>query len=204
MRRWIVLFAALALAACDSATRPVRPVEAADLGLLQAHILSIFAKYDAAFAPLVPAETSFVAVQGQPADILVRFQGEGDPVLEFKLSSSSLLAYPNGTPIAPGDTVRITIGKDSQGRILFYFGPSGLTFSPLSPASLTLWYGHANPDVNGDGVVNATDALLESEFALYKQELLTDPFVSIPSLNLTGVQAIQASVLGFTGFSVGD
>ncbi len=204
MRRWIVLFATLALAACDSATRPVRPAGAADLGVLQAHILSIFARYDTAFAPLVPAETSFVAVQGQSADLLVRFQGQGDPVLEFKLSSSSLLDYPDGRPIAPGDTVRITISKDPEGRILFQFGPSGLTFNPLSPASLTLWYAHANPDVNGDGVVNATDALLESEFGIFKQELLTDPFVAIASLNLTSVQTVQASVLGFTGFSVGD
>ncbi len=204
MRRWIVLLAALALAACDSATGPAHPAAAPGREALGSNLLSIVARYDTAFAPLVPAETSFVAVQGQPADFLVRFQGQGDPVLEFQLSSSSLLAYPNGLPIGPGQSVKITISKDLQGRILFYFSPSGLTFNPLSPAQLTIWYNHANPDVNGDGVVNATDALLESEFGLYKQELLTDPWLSIPSLNLTGSQAIQASVFGFTGFSVGD
>ncbi len=204
MRRWIVLSAALALAACDSATRPVSPAGTADLGLLQTQVLSIFARYDTAFAPLVPAETSFVAVQGQPVDFVERFQGQGDPVLEFKLSSSSLLAYPNGMPIAPGDTVRITISKDPQGRILFYFSPSGLTFNPLSPASLTVWYAHDNPDLNGDGVVDATDALLASELGIFEQELLTDPWLSIPSLNLTSAQTVQAWVLGFTGFSVGD
>ncbi len=202
MRRWIIVRAALALAACDSATGPARPRASADLS--GSKVLSIFARYDTTFAPLVPAETSFVAVQGQPVDFVERFQGQGDPVLEFKLSSSSLLAYPNGMPIAPGDTVRITISKDPQGRILFYFSPSGLTFNPLSPASLTIWYTHANPDVNGDGVVNATDALLASEFGIYEQELLTDPWLSIPSLNLTGGQTVQAWVLGFTGFSVGD
>ncbi len=202
MRRWIVLLAALAVAACDSATGPARPGATADL--LGTKLLSIFARYDATFAPLVPAETSFVAVQGQPADFVVRFQGQGDPVLEFTLSSGSLLTYPDGTPIAPGDTVRITIDKDAQGRILFRFSPSGLTFNPLSPATLRVWYTHANPDVNGDGVVNATDALLEVQFGIYKQELLTQPWLSIPSLNLTGAQTVTASVLGFTGFSVGD
>ncbi len=202
MRRWIIVLAALALAACDSATGPARPRASADLS--GSKVLSIFARYDTTFAPLVPAETSFVAVQGQPVDFVERFQGQGDPVLEFKLSSSSLLAYPNGMPIAPGDTVRITISKDPQGRILFYFSPSGLTFNPLSPASLTVWYTHANPDVNGDGVVDATDLLLASEFGIFEQELLTDPWLSIPSLNLTSAQTVQAWVLGFTGFSVGD
>ncbi len=202
MRRWIILFAALAVAACDSATRPTRPTGGADLS--GSTLLSLFARYDTAFAPLVPAETSFVAVQGQAVDFVERFQGQGDPVLEFKLSSSSLLAYPDGTLIAPGDTVRITIDKDPQGRILFHFSPSGLSFNALSPASLTIWYTHANPDVNGDGVVNATDALLEAEFGIYKQELLTDPWLSIPTINLTGSQTVQAAILGFTGFSVGD
>ncbi len=202
MRRWIVLLTALALAACDSATGPARPGATADL--TGTKLLSVFARYDTAFAPLVPAETSFVAVQGQAVDFVERFQGQGDPVLEFKLSPSSLLAYPNGAPIAPGDTVRITISKDPQGRILFYFSPSGLTFNPLAPANLTVWYVHDNPDVNGDGVVNATDALLASEFGLFEQELLTDPWLSIPSLNLTGSQTVTAAILGFTGFSVGD
>ncbi len=202
MRRWIVILAALALAACDSATGPVRPTASPSLSGSQ--LLSLFARYDTTFGPLVPAETSFVAVQGQPVDFVERLEGPGDPVLELKLSSSSLLAYPNGLPITAGDTVRITISKDPQGRILFYFSPSGLTFNPLSPASLTIWYTHANPDVNGDGVVNATDALLESEFGIFKQELLTDPWLSIPSINLTSTQSVQAAVLGFTGFSVGD
>ncbi len=202
MRRWMLVLALLALAACDGATGPSRP-PAPDL-LSGSKLLSIFAQYDATFAPLVPAETSFVAVQGQAVDFVEQFQGQGDPVLEFKLSSSSLLAYPNGMPIAPGDTVRITISRDPQGRILFSFSPSGLTFNPLSPASLTIWYAHANPDVDGDGIVDATDALLESQFGIFKQELLTDPWLSIPSVNLTGAQTVQAWVLGFTGFSVGD
>ncbi len=204
MRRLVLLLAALALAACDSATAPGPARPAGGPALSSSNLLSIFARYDPAFAPLVPAETSFVAVQGQPADFLVRFQGQGDPVLELKLSSTSLAEYPSGAVIAPGDSVTISVAKDASGRILFYFGPSGLRFNPLSPAQLTIWYTHANPDVNGDGVVNATDVLLESEFGLYRQELLTDPWLGIPSTNLTSLQTIQASISGFTGYSVGD
>ncbi len=204
MRRWIVLCAVLALAACESATGPTGRVAPTAPAAPRLALLSTFAWYDTAFAPLVPAETSFVAVQGQPADFVLRFQGQGDPVLEFKLGSNSLLAYPNGMPIPPGATVKITISKDPNGRILFYFGPSGLTFNPLSPASLTIWYAHDNPDLNGDGVVDATDALLASELGIFKQELLTDPWLSIPSINLTSAESVQAVLLGFTGFSVGD
>lgn len=201
MRRLVLLLAALSAAACDSATAPARPHGPE---LSSSNVLSIFARYDTAFAPLVPAETSFVAVQGRSVDFVLRFQGQGDPVLELKLSSSSLLAYPDRTNIAPGDSVRIGISKDPSGRILFYFSPSGLRFNPLSPAQLTIWYSHANPDFNGDGVVDAADALLASALGLYRQEMLTDPWLGIPSVNLTSLQAIQASIGGFTGYSVGD
>jgi hypothetical protein len=70
--------------------------------------------------------------------------------------------YPEGTPFADGDSVRITVTLDTE-RFLATFGPAGLQFRRNRPAVLVFWYAGADDDLDGDGDVDDDDALIESD-----------------------------------------
>jgi hypothetical protein len=80
--------------------------------------------------------------------------------------------------------------------------PNGLTFDPAQPAELKIHYNHADHDFNEDGVINVIDARLKSELAIWRQELLADPFVRLGSVNSEGLEEIEAKILGFTRYAI--
>jgi hypothetical protein len=46
------------------------------------------------------------------------------------------------------------------------------------------------------------DARLKSELAIWRQELLADPFVRLGSVNSEGLEEIEAKILGFTRYAI--
>lgn len=200
--RFIVLLLVVVGAACDSSTGP---------RYLDTHTSSgspIVAPIDPRYVPLLPGDTSFWAVKGRSRDVVVRFRSSvpgqtGDRLLEFQLSAGSLLARPDGTPIAVGDSVLIRIHPDSA-RMQFVFEPSGLTFDAATPPTLRMWCNHAAADLNGDGVVDATDEQLWYEMAIWKREASVDPWSKqLTTRSADGFQ-LQSAVSSFSGFSVGS
>jgi hypothetical protein len=70
------------------------------------------------------------------------------------------------------------------------FQPSGVWFSHGLPARLTIWYENADPDLNGDGVVDPTDQMLQQQIALWGRaenaawvRLLSDNDPTLPSVS---------------------
>jgi hypothetical protein len=205
MRFFLILLVAVT-AACESSTAP-RPYPSGTHGN-STDGSPVIAPIDPTYVPLLPGDTSFWAVKGQSLDVVLRFrstvQGQtGDRLMEFQLSAGSLAARPDGTPIAAGDSVLITVHPDSA-RMQFVFGPSGLTFDAGSPAVLAMWCNHAAADLNGDGVVNGTDEQLWYEMAIWKRELSTDPWSKQSTTRSADGYRLQATVSGFSGFSVGS
>ena len=96
--------------------------------------------------------------KGENREVRIFFQdeagGQGEEYLRLRIDAPTLLARPDGTPIAEGDSVLITSASWTRPSMLFELEPSGLTFNPLQPAELKIHYDHADGDLNDDGSVD--------------------------------------------------
>jgi hypothetical protein len=156
--------------------------------------------------PLFNPEASFYAVQGQDREVRIFFQGaggiEGEEFFRLRVRPASLLARPDGSPIAAGDSVLITVRVDDPVNILFDMEPAGLSFNPAEPAELKIHYNHADHDFNEDGTINIFDDQIKSRLAIWRQETLADPFTKIGSVNVEDLEEINADILGFTRYAI--
>jgi hypothetical protein len=160
-------------------------------------------------APTSPAllnpEESFYAVQGEDREVRIYFQDAGDQGEEFlrlRIRPASLQARPDGSPIAAGDSVLITVRVVDPTNILFEMEPAGLTFSAAEPAELKIHYNHADHDFNQDGTVNVFDDQIKSRLAIWRQETASDPFLKLGSVNVEEMEEINADILGFTRYAI--
>jgi hypothetical protein len=199
-RPLIILVAVLlaGIAGCSSSTAPndaTRPPT--DLNVI---------RLAASSRPLFNAADSFYAKKGEDRELRIFFQddvgGPGEEFLRLRVDAPTLLARPDGTPFAPGDSVLITVRVVDPAKIMFDMEPSGLTFDPARPAQLKIEYAHADHDFNEDGSINAFDNEIKSRLALWRQELVTDPFVRLGSVNVEDLEEISADILGFTRYAI--
>ena len=78
-----------------------------------------------------------------------------------------------------------------------------MTFSPTEPAELKIHYAHADHDFNQDGTINHPGRSdRAAQLAIWRQESLTDPFVKLGSVNVEGLEEINADILGFTRYAI--
>jgi len=156
--------------------------------------------------PLFNPEESFFAKKGEDRELRIYFQdvsgGQGEEFLRLRVRDESLLSRPDGTPFAAGDSVLITVRVVDVTRILFEADPSGLTFNPSQPAELKIHYSHADHDFNEDGAIDASDDQIKSQLAIWRQETLTGPFIRLGSVNIEGLEEINADILGFSRFAI--
>jgi hypothetical protein len=121
--------------------------------------------------PLEAYRVSFWAFVGESAAVTVKYQpaagdSVGQPFLRFAIPRNGLLAGMGGGSLKVGDSVSITVTIDSV-AFAVDFEPSGLVFATQFPANLSISYANADPDLNGDGVVNGRDKQLEKELAIW-------------------------------------
>lgn len=153
-------------------------------------------------APAIANPTiSFTAVKGQSYKVQMLYT-TGDVFLTFKLDRRSLEALPDGTPVADGQGVPITITLVDPVHLIVEFQPSGLRFAADHPAELTLSYLETDPDRNGDGVVNAADSTITAQLRIWKQETSTDPWQFVPSTPDFEVDEVSAVLQGFTSYGI--
>jgi hypothetical protein len=112
--------------------------------------------------PLYNPVDSFYAVHGLDREVQIFFQddvgGPGEEYLRLRVDAPTLLALPDGTPIAVGDSVLIHVRVVDPAQMLFEFQPTGLKFNPAAPARLKIHYDHADGDLNDDGVVGRSES----------------------------------------------
>lgn len=149
---------------------------------------------------LVTYRVSFWAVKGQDRAVQVSYS-DGQQFLQFAVPAQGLSRAPDGSRYRNGDSVLISLAIDPV-KFRVKFDPSGLQFSNTYPASLSVWYGYADADLNGDGVVNSTDLALRGQLSLWSQQVDTDPWQPAVSSN----DALQSWVVGavphFSGYAV--
>lgn len=157
--------------------------------------------------PLADRTVSFWAVQSENREIRLMYQkqsGHADSVefARFRVDAGALVSDSEGNALAPRDSVLITLSVQDTLRLITEFHPTGLVFSSRKPARLWLKFGEADPDLNGDHVVNAADTVLLNQLTIWKQEHPGDPWSLVPSIINGGSQEVEADIPGFTRFAV--
>ena len=107
-------------------------------------------------------EVSFWATKGRSRSVQINYRDDRGvrPFLRFYVPRNALLRRPDGKRIARGESVLIKLTVDRT-RIAVHFEPSGLQFNRWNPPRLRIWYGGADWDFNGDGVIDEQDQHIE-------------------------------------------
>ncbi|PYP69317.1 MAG: hypothetical protein DMD41_17040 [Gemmatimonadetes bacterium] len=214
-RLWLPLAIALAFAGCQDATGPLseRNVARSQVGVagqlvsdaMASTQLSILQQAPTA-PPLETYQLSFWAYKGDPSTVTVNYQpaaGEwvGQPFLELSIPKNGLLAGAGGESLKGGDSVLVTLTIDSV-NFSVDFQPSGVVFSTGNPATLVLWYENANPDLNGDGVVDTTDQMLEQQLAVWYHATKTNSWFKLSSNNDPMLPSVSTALYHFCEYAV--
>jgi len=207
MRRIALMFlsaGALCVAACgdDSDGTPGPDDPGATRPPDELTILSLAANAP----PLFQSSVTFWAVRGEDREGRLYFSdGQGQPGEEYvrlKIDAASLLARPDGTPFAVGDSVQITMTAVDPTRILFQFEPAGLTFSSASPADLEIEYQEADDDFDEDGDVDGDDDDIETRLGIWRQGAIGQPFVRLGSAVIEDLEEIEAELTSFSRYAI--
>lgn len=164
----------------------------------------VLASAQAEPTPLERYQASIWARRGRAEQLRIDYAGSGGnaPFLQVTVPADALLRLPDGSAVAEGDSVLITLTIDSS-LVRVKFGPSGLQFNPTSPLALDVYYGGAEQDLDGDGDVDADDELLrEQRLGVWYQELTGIPWVRVPAAHDATLKRFSVAVFHFSGFAV--
>jgi hypothetical protein len=155
---------------------------------LETYQVSFWARHD---------RESTVAVNYLPA----AGQSVGQPFLRFRIPKFGLKWGPDGRRLYGTDSVLITLTIDTL-RLSVDFQPSGVVFSDVFSAGLVVWYVNANPDLNGDGVVDSTDQMLEQQLALSEEPTKVSGWFKVATKNDTTQKYVATDVYHFSEYAV--
>ena len=150
---------------------------------------------------------TFWAVQGQDrrAEITYSMGRSGNQTIQLamlRIRPRTQMTRPNGTLLAPGDSILITMTVVDLQKLIVQFEPSGLRFGGRDPATLTMSYRFTDHDLNHDGVVDAADAAIVATFSIFKQESNTLPWNIVRSTLTADAEQISANIPGFTNYVI--
>lgn len=121
--------------------------------------------------------------------------------LRFRVRKKSLVNFPNGQPMAPGDSVLITITLVDPVNLIVEFQPAGLTFKASDPAALRLSYFEADHDFNHDGVINGVDSQIERQLKLWRLHP-PNPWTAQASALNQSLDEVETTVPNFTSYAI--
>jgi hypothetical protein len=124
------------------------------------------------------------------------------PFLRLDIPWAALQTRPNGRRIGWRESVAITVSVNTS-QILVNLEPSGLEFNPRNKATLTIWYGGADPDFNGDGVVDHEDARIErGRLKLWSQDEHGGPWHEMAATHSAAEKRFTVRLPHFSGYAV--
>ena len=128
---------------------------------------------------------------GLPADCTNG--GETEDFIRLRLDRASLSQLPNGTPIAIGDSVFISIIWAQGDSVLFEMRPTGLIFSPANPAELKISFGETD---------EASDSTIVNQLSVWRQAQPADSFVKLSTTKLDAEQELEVKLNGFSRYAI--
>jgi hypothetical protein len=156
---------------------------------------------------LAKTQVSFYAVQGKSGGVDIWYHakpGATDSLkfLEFRVGTSSLATRPDGSAIAAGDSVLITLTVTDQTHFIIDFQPSGLKFSATDEPTLKISFAACGEDLNYDGVVDSRDQAIMESLSFWRQEGPFQPWHKVTSTLSASVKEVNAQLGGFTGYAL--
>jgi hypothetical protein len=154
--------------------------------------------------PLDSLQVHVWAKAGENRQAQIRYQEVGnyggDVCLEFKIPGDGLWKRPDGSVVAKGDSVLVTITVVDPKLFNFRFEPSGLQFRPDHPAELRVSYKWADRDFNGDGRVDDSDK--HFDFGFWKQETDASDWIETGTVKDSDLEEMRADIRSFTRYAL--
>lgn len=154
--------------------------------------------------PLESTTVSFWIRRGETREARIRYtayNGDGKCLL-FRVPAEAPLRHPDGRAFAVGDSALVTIRVTDTTLFRFEFDPEGLEFDPAHPAELEIRYRWADPDHDGDGVIDADDARIAANFAIWHQDVPGEGWEKIRTTRLNDLLEAHAEVTGFSQYAL--
>jgi hypothetical protein len=156
--------------------------------------------------PLAELSASFYAKLGEDRGVAIYYHAEPGALdsvkfLDFRVPPGALMTSPDGRAYMPGDSVLISVTITDPDHMILQFQPSGLKFSPQSPAALQLSFLQADNDLNGDGVVDAQDSALKAQLSIWVQESAGGLWTQLSSTLALDLEELTVGIGGFSGYA---
>ena len=143
---------------------------------------------------------SFWAIKGEQRSVQLTL--DGTPVVTLDLPALALRTRSDGSPIAYGDSVYMTMKLDAtdlKTRLL----PDGLRFSSWHQPDLTMSYDVANADFNADGVVNKNDTYIEQNLlGIWSQSTEQQSWTPVMTEQSFGFSSLSGPLSETSGYAV--
>jgi hypothetical protein len=145
---------------------------------------------------------TFWAVRGEQRSVEINYlTSTGDVGSQFlRLASVDPANVPGVGDLAPGDSVLITVSVDPY-DIIVSLEPAGLLFA--NPTEFAISYSGAGSDLNGDGVVDGTDAWIESQaLAIWKRDAASQTWTKTAATQSLADQSLTGALSKFSEYAV--
>jgi hypothetical protein len=187
LARWprrIAIGVAVVVAAACSTTGPTSP------SATDPHFLA----QNSAAPPVLSASVSFYAVVGQTRQGALYYvqtdsEGEKEDSVElagFVVPAGALVTAADGSQLAPGDSVLITLSLVDTTHNFVQIDPSGLQFAPSTPAQLTFGYQEDDSTLTKQNIAN---------LAIWSEDD-SGNWTQLPSVVSTKAKQVSAHVSG--------
>jgi hypothetical protein len=156
----------------------------------------------------IVSPASFWAVQGEDRRMEVVYASANGGnltrrLLMLRVRKRTQIVRPDGSLVAPGDSVLITVSISDRTHLISQFEPSGLRFTGKDPASLTMSFSGTDHDYNHDGVVTSADASIERTFSIYRQEATGLPWFKQTTVAADySLDELTTNIPGFTNYVI--
>lgn len=199
---------ALALACSREPTAPATPQSPGGDSTKVAYGGPQFLQASPGAPAATSTHTSFWAVRGKERSGALFIAGpagapaDSTPLVSLTVPREGLDRRPDGSRIARGDSVLITITLVDPQRMIVELEPSGLRFSAGHPAMLTLGYDQAGSDLDHDGVVNGRDTAIDEMLRIWRRERPSDPWRPVNASRHGHGRHIDSDIGGFTQYAI--
>jgi hypothetical protein len=145
---------------------------------------------------------SFWAVRGEARTVQINYLDvDGGTTHPFLLLTTTDPEFVPGLgELAQGDSVLVTVAVDTT-NLGVSLEPTGLLFG--TPAQMQIWYDGAGGDLNGDGLVDSTDAHVETQLlGVWYRENSAEPWTQIPATQSLTEKSFTSTLPHFSEYEL--
>jgi hypothetical protein len=147
---------------------------------------------------------SFWAVRGESRSVQINYSSGIDSLIHpfLVLTTTDPQFVPGVGELAVGDSVLVTVIVDTT-KLGVSLEPHGLQFG--APAQMKIWYGGAGGDLNGDGVVDSTDAMIEAKLlGLWYRADASEPWTHLSANQSLEDKSFSYALPHFSEYAIAD